>query len=184
MSELSAKIWPKSAKIENGSLEIGGCSAIDLVAKYGSPIFILDEADLRTRAIDWKVQLSAAFGANSGSVIYAGKAFLSVEIAKIIEEGKVRDIVIGPGDIFLLPARTPHSPRRPADSVGLVMEVHRPEGVLDAFQWYCEKCTTLLYEVRLSVKDIVKDLPAVMEAFYADSEKCRCKACGYVMEKP
>jgi diaminopimelate decarboxylase len=86
MSELSVKIWPKSAKKENGSLEIGGCSAIDLVAKYGSPIFILDEADLRTRAIDWKVQLSAAFGANSGSVIYAGKAFLSVEIAKIIEE--------------------------------------------------------------------------------------------------
>lgn len=96
MSELSAKIWPKSAKIENGSLEIGGCSAIDLVAKYGSPIFILDEADLRTRAIDWKVQLSAAFGANSGSVIYAGKAFLSVEIAKIIEElGLALDVCTG-----------------------------------------------------------------------------------------
>jgi len=103
---------------------------------------------------------------------------------KIIEEGKVRDIVIGPGDIFLLPARTPHSPRRPADSVGLVMEVHRPEGVLDAFQWYCEACTTLLYEVKLPVKDIVKDLPGVMEAFYADEEKCRCKACGQVMERP
>ena len=86
MSELSAKIWPKSATKVSGSLEIGGCSAIDLVAKYGSPIFILDEADLRARAIDWKAQLSAAFGANSGSVIYAGKAFLSVEVAKIIEE--------------------------------------------------------------------------------------------------
>jgi 3-hydroxyanthranilate 3,4-dioxygenase len=64
------------------------------------------------------------------------------------------------------------------------MEVHRPEGVLDAFQWYCEQCTTLLYEVKLPVKDIVKDLPGVMEAFYADSEKCRCKACGHVMERP
>ncbi len=86
MSELSAKIWSKNAKRVNEQLEIGGCKASDLVAKYGSPIFIFDEDDFRTRAINWKSELSKAFTANHGSVIYAAKAFLCVEVAKIIDE--------------------------------------------------------------------------------------------------
>lgn len=86
MSELSAKIWPKNAKKIDENLVIGGCKVSDLVAKYGSPIFVFDEDDFRTRATKWKNELAAAFGANSGSVIYAAKAFLCIEIAKIVEE--------------------------------------------------------------------------------------------------
>ena len=105
-------------------------------------------------------------------------------VVKIVEDGKIVDIPINEGDIFLLPAKTPHSPRRPEGSVGLVMEVHRPAGVLDGFQWYCEKCENKLHEVKLSMKDIVKDLPIVMNAFYEDKELCTCKKCGYAMERP
>jgi 3-hydroxyanthranilate 3,4-dioxygenase len=103
-------------------------------------------------------------------------------IVKIVDNGEMKDIPISAGEIFLLPARTPHSPRRPAGSVGMVIEVKRPEGMLDGFQWYCEHCHHLLYEVKLPVQDIVKDLPVVMEAFYSDKAKCTCKHCGTVME--
>jgi len=105
-------------------------------------------------------------------------------VVKIVEDGKIVDVEINEGDIFLLPPRTPHSPRRPAHSVGLVMEVHRPEGMEDGFQWYCENCENKLYEVKLTVKDIVKDLPVVMNAFYENMDLCTCKKCGTVMEKP
>lgn len=105
-------------------------------------------------------------------------------VVKIVENGKIVDIPIHEGEIFLLPANTPHSPRRPANTVGLVMEVPRPDSMLDGFQWYCENCEQMLYEVKLPVKDIVKDLPVVMDAFYANKELCTCKKCGTMMEKP
>ncbi|MBS1618575.1 MAG: 3-hydroxyanthranilate 3,4-dioxygenase [Bacteroidetes bacterium] len=105
-------------------------------------------------------------------------------VVKTVQDGKIVDVPIGEGEIFLLPAGTPHSPRRTEGSVGLVMEVPRPESVEDGFQWYCENCGNLLYEAKVPVKDIVKDLPVVMDKFYADKELCTCKKCGSVMEKP
>lgn len=105
-------------------------------------------------------------------------------VVKIVEDGKIVDVPINEGEIFLLPARTPHSPRRPENSVGLVMEVPRPEGTLDGFQWYCENCSNLLYEEKMQVGDIVKDLPSVMEKFYANEELRTCKKCGEVLSKP
>src|SRR5437868_6665933 len=43
-------------------------------------------------------------------------------VLKIIEDGQPRDVPIRQGDIFLLPAKVPHSPQRPANTVGLVVE--------------------------------------------------------------
>lgn len=105
-------------------------------------------------------------------------------LLKIVEDGKVVDIPIKEGEIFLLPAGTPHSPRRFENTVGLVVEVTRPKGVQDGFQWYCESCGNKLYEEKMRVDDIVKDLPGVMEKFYANEELRTCKKCGTVLEPP
>ncbi len=105
-------------------------------------------------------------------------------MVKIVEDGKIVDVPINEGDIFLLPARVPHSPRRTEGSVGLVMELRRPKEMLDAFQWYCESCSSMLYEEKMPVQDIVKDLPVVMEKFYASTDLRTCKKCGAVMEPP
>lgn len=105
-------------------------------------------------------------------------------VVKIIEDGKPVDIHINEGEIFLLPPRVPHSPQRPANSVGLVIERYRKEGEKDGFLWYCESCNHKLYEEYFALTDIVTQLPKVMQTFY-DSEDLRtCKNCGMMMQKP
>ncbi len=103
---------------------------------------------------------------------------------KIIDEGKQRDIHINEGDIFLLPPRTPHSPQRGPNTVGLVMERKRLDKELDGFMWFCESCTSKLYEEYIPVNDIVKQLPPIFERFYNSIDHRTCKQCGSVMEPP
>lgn len=105
-------------------------------------------------------------------------------ILKIIEDGKIIDIQINEGDIFLLPSNTPHSPQRTANTVGLVIEKKREKVELDGFQWYCENCHHKLYEEYVNVTDIVKQLPVVMDRFYSSLDKRTCKTCGSVMQPP
>ena len=96
---------------------------------------------------------------------------------KIIDEGEPKDIVINEGDMFLLPARTPHSPQRGANTVGLVIEKVRKDEE-DGFMWFCENCGNKLYEEKLVVNDIVSQLPPVMNAFY-ENENNRTCICIY-----
>ncbi|MBK0404214.1 3-hydroxyanthranilate 3,4-dioxygenase [Adhaeribacter sp. BT258] len=103
---------------------------------------------------------------------------------KIIENDKPRTIDIKEGDIFLLPGGVPHSPQRPANTVGLVIERYRQDGEKDGFIWLCENCDNKLYEEYFEMTDIVKQLPEVMKNFYGDVEKRTCKKCGTVMEPP
>lgn len=104
-------------------------------------------------------------------------------VLKIIDDGKFVDVIIKEGDIFLLPKRTPHSPRRGPNTIGLVMEVYRPDEK-DGLQWYCENCGNLLRDERIKVSDIVKDLPIALDQFYSSLDARTCKKCGTVMEPP
>ncbi len=104
-------------------------------------------------------------------------------VVKIIDEGEPKDIHIAEGDMFLLPARTPHSPQRGANTVGLVIEKVRKEE-LDGFLWFCENCGNMLHEEKLNVSDIVTQLPPVMNGFYSSEEKRTCNKCGSVMQPP
>ena len=103
---------------------------------------------------------------------------------KVIDEGKFRDIHIKEGEMFLLPPRTPHSPQRGANTVGLVIEKIREGEEEDGFLWYCENCGHKLYEKKMVVTDIVKQLPPVMEGFYSDEHKRTCEKCSSVMAPP
>lgn len=103
---------------------------------------------------------------------------------KIIENGKPRDVKIYEGDIFLLPPRTPHSPQRPANTVGLVIEKKRATEEKDGCIWFCEKCGTKLYEEYFYLTNIVTQLPPVFDRFYGNPEHCTCKNCGTKMERP
>ena len=103
-------------------------------------------------------------------------------VLKLVEDGKLVDVPIREGDIFLLPPRTPHSPQRPAGTVGLVIERKRTEGELDGFLWYCPKCQNKVYEEFLPVKNLVTDLPPVFDRFYGNPKNSTCK-CGFQFKK-
>jgi len=103
---------------------------------------------------------------------------------RIIEDGKPRDIEIHEGDVFLLPPFVPHSPQRPAGTIGMVVERRRRDGELDGFQWYCENCGQKLHEAFITLTDITTQLKPVMDAFWADEVLRTCKNCGAVMQPP
>ncbi len=113
--------------------------------------------------------------------------YLQIEgdmVLRIVEDGKQVDIPINEGDMFLLPPKTPHSPQRPANTVGLVIEKVRENKEIDGFLWFCEKCNEKLYEEYFELTDIVAQLPPVMERFYSSEDKRVCNHCGSVMEPP
>jgi len=105
-------------------------------------------------------------------------------LLKIIEDGKSKDIYIKEDEIFLLPKFVPHSPQRFENTVGLVVEYKRELGQLDAFQWYCDDCHNLLYEVEVQLENIVKQLPPLFEAFWTNDKARTCSQCSAYLEKP
>jgi 3-hydroxyanthranilate 3,4-dioxygenase len=105
-------------------------------------------------------------------------------VLKTQQNGKVVDVPIRAGEVYLHPPRVPHSPQRFADSVGLVIERKRLAHEKDGVQWYCETCNTLLYEEYFPLRNIEKDFGAVFDRFFSDPKLRTCKKCGTVMQAP
>lgn len=102
-------------------------------------------------------------------------------VLKVVDEGSHYDVPIRQGDIFLLPPHVRHSPQRPQPgSIGLVVEPKRPEGVLDAFEWYCFNCLKLVHRIEVDLVSIVEDLPPLFRRFYESEPARTCSHCGAV----
>jgi len=101
-------------------------------------------------------------------------------VLRLMENGKPRDVHLRQGDIFLLPPHVRHSPQRPEGSIGIVIEYRRPEGLRDAFEWYCLACHTRIHRVEVQLKSIVRDLPPLFARFYDDVTLRKCPACATV----
>ena len=104
-----------------------------------------------------------------------------IALRVIEEQGKPAvEIPIREGEIFLLLKHMRHSPQRGANTIGMVVEMPRPEGTVDGFEWYCPKCHQLVHRAEVKLKSIVKDLPPLFEKFYSDEKLRTCKHCGTV----
>lgn len=102
----------------------------------------------------------------------------------INEEGKRERIDIREGEMFLLPPRVPHSPQRPAGTVGLVVERTRRDGEIDKLMWFCENCDEKLYEAGFPLKNLGVQIKAAIEQFMSSVDHRTCNNCGTIMEKP
>ncbi|MGW2664528.1 diaminopimelate decarboxylase [Nocardia tengchongensis] len=92
MIELPANVWPRNASRDaDGVVRLAGVPVHELAAEYGTPLFVIDEDDFRSRCRD----MVRAFGDGS-RVHYASKAFLCGEIARWIrDEGLHLDVCSG-----------------------------------------------------------------------------------------
>jgi diaminopimelate decarboxylase len=89
---LASNVWPRNTvRDEAGATVIAGVALTDLAQEYGTPLFVIDEDDFRSRC----KEIAAAFGGGQ-NVSYAAKAFLCSEIARWIdEEGLSLDVCTG-----------------------------------------------------------------------------------------
>ncbi len=99
-------------------------------------------------------------------------------VLKTYVDNKFRNVEIKEGEIFLLPPNTPHSPQRPKDSIGMVIEKRRGANEIDSFAWYCDNCMSKLYQEDFHLTDIASQFPPIFKRFYASGFN-KCKNCGF-----
>jgi 3-hydroxyanthranilate 3,4-dioxygenase len=101
----------------------------------------------------------------------------------IQENGEKKEMVLNAGDMYLHPAKVPHSPARSEGSIGLVIERKRAgKGFTDGLLWYCEQCNHKMHEVYFELHNIEKDFLPHFKTYYESEELRTCKNCGCVME--
>ncbi|OCB77268.1 3-hydroxyanthranilate 3,4-dioxygenase [Flavobacterium crassostreae] len=101
----------------------------------------------------------------------------------IQEDGQRKEMELQPGDMYLHPAKIPHSPVRSEGSIGLVIERKRQgQGLQDGLLWHCDHCNHKLYEVYFELQDIEKDFLPHFEHFYNSETLRTCAKCGTIME--
>jgi len=92
-------LWPASTHRSNdGAITIGGVSAPELAARFGTPLYVVDETDARTRAAELRAAFDAEFAriGTTVKVYYAAKAFLSTEVARwMVDAGLNIDVCSG-----------------------------------------------------------------------------------------
>lgn len=99
VNELPPAVWSQNAsRGSDGSIDVAGVSALALAAEFGTPLYVMDEADVRSRAMTARVAFEREFSRVGGNakVYYAGKAFLSAEVARwVTDAGLYIDVASG-----------------------------------------------------------------------------------------
>ena len=133
---LDASVWPEGThRNGDGALVVGGVDIRDAARDYATPLYILDEADVRARASAFR----AAYDASHADVYYAAKAFLATSVARwVTEEGLGIDVASGgelavalaagvPGERLLL-----HGNNKSAEEIDRALEAGVARIVVDA----------------------------------------------------
>src|SRR5919198_5746726 len=137
LNVLDPKVWAQTvARDEDGVVTVGGIDVKTIAEQYGTPAYVLDEADFRARARAWR----SAFGADA-DVFYAGKAFLSRAVVRWLhEEGLNLDVCSGGELATALSAGMPadriafHGNNKSVEEIERAVRAGVGRIVLDSFQ--------------------------------------------------
>ncbi|QPE05276.1 diaminopimelate decarboxylase [Microbacterium schleiferi] len=98
-NDLVSGVWPTDAERDAaGELVLGGVTASDLVRNYGTPLYVLDESEVRSHALRAREAFASAAARHGvgARVYYAGKAFLSTEVVRwVTDAGLAVDVASG-----------------------------------------------------------------------------------------
>ena len=94
--------------------------------------------------------------------------------------GTVISNTVREGEMFVVEAGVPHSPLRPADTWGLVIERPRTLSELDVITWFCPVCGHEVNRSELQVTDIDTQLHPILDGFTSDEQRRTCTTCGAV----
>lgn len=101
----------------------------------------------------------------------------------IQDEGEKKAMKLSAGDMYLNPAKIPHSPSRSENSIGLVIEKKRNHrGLKDGLIWYCDTCNHKLHDVYFELNNIETDFQAHFKHFYSSKKLRTCENCNSEME--
>ena len=95
-------VWSRTTERgADGALSIGGCDVRDLAGEFGTPLYVVDEADFRARARAFIDEFSAAFARYDAQVdvYYAGKAFLCSQVAQWMSQDGLGVDVASQGEL-------------------------------------------------------------------------------------
>ena len=134
LGELDGQVWPRGATRADGELHLAGRSVTELVREHGTPLFVLDEADFRGRAADFREGFAGA------DVHYAAKAFLCGQVARwVAQDGLHLDVCSGNELSVALAAGFPagrialHGNNKSLAELALAVEAGVGHVVLDSF---------------------------------------------------
>jgi diaminopimelate decarboxylase len=99
---LADAVWPANvSRAATGELTVAGVSAPEIAARFGTPVYVVDEADARDRAAGVLAAFQREFSAvgSSATVYYAGKAFLCTEVARWVTEAGLNIDVCSGGEL-------------------------------------------------------------------------------------
>ena len=97
MKTVNQSIMPATAKIIDDNLEIGGCNAVELAEKYGTPLYVYDEETIRKSCQGYKNAFSSC---NNVLMLFASKAFMTKAICCILKEEDFGLDVVSGGEIY------------------------------------------------------------------------------------
>ncbi len=100
VNDLVPELWARNVarREQDGVLTVGGVSAVDLAREFGTPAYVVDEADFRSRAREFRDTYAEVFADLCGGadVYYAGKAFLCTEVVRWVDADGLRlDVCTG-----------------------------------------------------------------------------------------
>lgn len=84
---------------EMGHLTIGGSDAVELAAKYGTPLYVMDEGLIREHCRSFRQSMDKYYGGN-GLVCYASKAFCCREMCRIMRDEGMGLDVVSQGELY------------------------------------------------------------------------------------
>ncbi|GAA4674924.1 diaminopimelate decarboxylase [Phytohabitans rumicis] len=157
VNALVPHLWPEGvARAADGALAVGDLSVTAVAAEFGTPAYVLDEGDMRARCRDF---LSAFAGCD---VYYAGKAFLSKAVVRIIaEEGLHLDVCSGGELRVALSAGMPaerigfHGNNKSVDELTRAVEAGVGRIIVDSFQ-EIDRLSAIVRSLGVSQKVLIR----------------------------